>query len=461
MLKIPPHNLDAEKAVLGSILIDKEGLVVVWSKLSKSDFYDERNGDIFDVLIYLNESKKPIDILTLSSEFKDRGILEKIGWNEYIVELTNTVPSSSNIWEYSDIVKKKSVLRKLMKAWDKLIALAHEEDEKLEHILEKSEKELFWVTQTFVDNKLVHIRDIVWWRVDEFSEIHENPESIKDHRIFTWFKWVDQLIWGYKAWDLSILAARPAMWKTAFALNIARNVWTSMDGGRRRNIAVFSLEMSKEQLADRMIASTMWIDSWKLSNGLLEDEEFMKIGDALDELSKANIYIDDGAAGNLLDLKSKCRRLKMQSGLDLVIIDYLQLMSSWNTINRVQEISEISRWLKSLARELNLPIIALSQLSRAVESRPDKTPILSDLRESGSIEQDADSVLMLYREEYYDEFTDKKGITNVFVRKNRSGSVGTAELMFEKRHQKFVEVDKNHEFTWWAEWAPAGADFEM
>lgn len=447
MLKIPPHNLEAEKAVLGSILIDKEWLITVGSKLGKIDFYDERNGDIYDLLLFLSEAKKPIDILTLSSELKDRGLLEKIGGNEYIVELTNTVPSSSNIWEYSDIVKKKSVLRKLMKAWDKLVALAHEEDSKLEEILEKSEKEIFNVTQTFVDNKLVHIKDIVWGRVDEFSEIHENPDSVKEHRIFTGFNGIDKLLWGLKAGDLSILAARPAMWKTALALNIARNVWTSSDSYRRRNIAIFSLEMSKEQLADRMIAAAMWIDSWKLANGQLEDDEFMKIGDALDELSKANIYIDDGAAGNLLDLKSKCRRLKMQSGLDLVVIDYLQLMSSGNTINRVQEISEISRWLKSLARELNLPIIALSQLSRAVEARPNKEPILSDLRESGSIEQDADSVLMIYREEYYDEFTEKKWVTNVFVRKNRSGSVWTAELMFEKKHQKFVEVDNRHEYS--------------
>ena len=235
-----------------------------------------------------------------------------------------------------------------------------------------------------------------------------------------------------------ILAARPSMWKTAFALNIAQNVWYAW-----KNVAIFSLEMSKEQLTDRMIAAAMEIDSWKLAKWELEDNEFAKIWEAMEKLSDANIYIDDTAGGNLVELKSKCRRLKMESGLDLVVIDYLQLMSNGNSLNRVQEISEISRWIKSLARELNVPIIALSQLSRTVEQRPDKRPIMSDLRESGSIEQDADIVMMLYREEYYDEFTEKKWITDILIRKNRNWPIWHIELMFNKNSQKFVPVERN------------------
>ena len=235
-----------------------------------------------------------------------------------------------------------------------------------------------------------------------------------------------------------ILAARPSMWKTAFALNIAQNI-----GFKWKNVAIFSLEMSKEQLTDRMIASAMEINSWKLAKWELEDHEFAKIWEAMEMLSKANIYIDDTAGWNLSDLKSKCRRLKIESGLDLVIIDYLQLMTNWNSMNRVQEVSEISRWIKALARELDVPIIALSQLSRQLESRPDKRPIMSDLRESGSIEQDADIIMMLYREEYYDEFTDRKWITDILIRKNRNWPIGNVELMFQKNNQKFVSIERN------------------
>jgi replicative DNA helicase len=235
-----------------------------------------------------------------------------------------------------------------------------------------------------------------------------------------------------------VLAARPSMWKTAFALNIAQNIWFKW-----RSIAIFSLEMSKEQLTDRMIASAMWIDAWKLSKWELEDEEFAKIWEAMEKLWKANIYMDDSAWWNLVDLKSKARRLSIESWLDLIIIDYLQLMTSWNSFNRVQEVSEISRWIKSLARELNVPVLALSQLSRAVESRPDKRPVLSDLRESWSIEQDADIVMMLYREDYYDEFTEKKWIAEIFIRKNRNGPTWNMELTFNKKNQKFFEIEKN------------------
>ncbi|MDD5770272.1 MAG: replicative DNA helicase [Candidatus Gracilibacteria bacterium] len=436
MLKIPPHSLEAEMSVLGSLLIDKDGFLVISDLLVKNDFYDDKNAKIYEVMLELYTKNKPIDIITVKERLDDRKMLDDIGGLPYIIELTEIVPTSSNIFEYAQIVKNKSVNRKLIKAGNEIILNGYDEEKNINELLEKSEKSLFNVTQVFIKNKLVHISDILESRFEEFAEIHENPESVKQHRLHTGFKSLDNTVGGLKGGDLVILAARPSMGKTAFSLNLAQNI-----GFNGKNVAIFSLEMSKEQLTDRMIASSIGINSWKLAKGELEDEEFAKLGEAMEKLSAANIYIDDSAGGNLLDLKSKARRLKMEAGLDLIVIDYLQLMSNGNSLNRVQEISEISRGIKSLARELNVPIIALSQLSRAVESRQDKKPILSDLRESGSIEQDADIVMMMYREEYYDEFTDRKGITDIGIKKNRNGPTGSIELMFDRTNQRFLEIE--------------------
>ncbi len=444
MLKIPPHDLEAEQSVLWSLLIDKDWFVVIWDMLNWEDFYDDNNAQIFEIMAELYERSKPIDLITVKEKLEAKKILDKIGGMIYLAELTEIVPTSSNVYEYAQIVKSKSVLRRLIKAWNEIIQAWYDEETHINKLLETSEKSLFSVTQTFIRNKLVHINDILSKRYEEFSEIHENPELVKSHRLFTDFPSLDGKLGWLKWWDMVILAARPSMWKTAFALNLAQNIWY-----KGKNVAIFSLEMSKEQLTDRMIASAMGINSWKLAKWELEDEEFMKIGDAMEKLSKANIYIDDTAGGNLTDLKSKCRRLKMESGLDLVIIDYLQLMSSWSWWgfwNRVQEVSEISRWVKALARELDAPVIALSQLSRQLETRPDKRPIMSDLRESGSLEQDADIIAMLYREEYYDEFTERKGVTDILIRKNRNWPIWNIELMFQKDSQKFVEIERN---LWW------------
>lgn len=442
MLKVPPHALESEQSVLWSLLIDKDCFLTVWDVLSHEDFYNESNSRIYEIMFDLYKNNKPIDLITVKEKLEDKKLLDKIGWMTYLIELTEIVPTTANVFEYAQIVKNKAVLRNLIKAWNQIIAHWYDEDGKINELLEKAEKSLFWITQTFIKNKLVHINDILTQRYEEFAEIHENPELITQHRLQLGFKDFDHKCWGLKWWDMVILAARPSMGKTAFALNIAQNVWYN-----GKNVAVFSLEMSKEQLTDRMIASAMEIDSWKLAKWELEDHEFAKIWEAMEKLSDANIYIDDTAWGNLMDLKSKCRRLKIESGLDLIIIDYLQLMSNGNTMNRVQEVSEISRGIKSLARELNVPIIALSQLSRTVEQRPDKRPIMSDLRESGSIEQDADIIMMLYREEYYDEFTEKKWVTDILMRKNRNGPIGNIELMFNKNNQKFVEIDKAHAST--------------
>ncbi len=442
MLKVPPHSIEAEQSVLWSILIDKDCFITIWDLLKESDFYVEANSSIFGVMFDLYKHNKPIDLITVKEKLDDKKLLDKIGWISYLAELTEIVPTTANVFEYAQIVKNKAVLRNLIKAWNEIISYGYDEDKSINDLLEKTEKSVFNVTQVFIQNKLVHINQILEQRFEEFAEIHENPDLIKDHRLHLGFKDLDHKFNGLKWWDMVILAARPSMWKTAFALNLAQNVWYNW-----KNVAIFSLEMSKEQLTDRMIASAMQIDSWKLAKWELEDHEFAKIWEAMEKLSQANIYIDDSAGWNLVELKSKCRRLKIESWLDLIVIDYLQLMSNWNSMNRVQEISEISRWIKSLARELNVPIIALSQLSRTVEQRPDKRPIMSDLRESGSIEQDADIIMMLYREEYYDEFTEKKWITDVLVRKNRNWPIGNIELMFEKNNQKFVEVERN--YSWW------------
>jgi len=437
MLKIPPYSLEAEQSVLWSLLIDKDWFIIVWDLLTPEDFYDDANAKIYSIMFELFRVNKPIDLITVREKLDDKKLLDSIWGISYLTELTEIVPTSSNIYEYSLIVKNKAVLRRLIKAGNEVVSLWYQEDEPINELLEKSEKSLFNVTQTFIKNKLVHINDILTQRFEEFAEIHENPSLIKDHRLQTDYKNLDEKLTGLKGWDMVIVAARPSMWKTALAMNLAQNI-----GFSKKSVAIFSLEMSKEQLTDRMIASAMGIDSWKLQKWELEDSEFAKIWEAMEMLSKADIYIDDSAGWNLVDLKSKARRLKMESRLDLIIIDYLQLMSNGNSMNRVQEVSEISRWIKSLARELDVPIIALSQLSRAVESRPDKRPVLSDLRESGSIEQDADIVMMIYREDYYDEFSERKWVTDLFIRKNRNGPIWSVQLMFQKNNQKFVEIEQ-------------------
>jgi len=317
-------------------------------------------------------------------------------------------------------------------------------------MLEKSEQSLFNVTQGFIKKRLFHIKEVLNMRYEMIAEMHNNPESLQLGVVNSNYKDFDKKLGGFKPGDMIILAARPSMWKTALMLNMSQRIAEAW-----KTVAFFSLEMSKEQITDRLICSSMGIDGMKLSKWLLEDEEFIKIWDALEKLSTSSIYIDDASAGGIMEMKSKCRRLKMESWLDMIFIDYLQLMSSeakhWYGWNRVQEISEISRWIKQLARELNVPIIAWSQLSRAVEARTDKRPVLSDLRESGAIEQDSDVVMMLYREDYYIDMDDddpNKWMTNVFLRKNRNGATWQVDLKFQKKYVRFVEIDNQHDGLW-------------
>jgi replicative DNA helicase len=437
-LTTPPHSIDAERSVLGSILIDRDGIIQVASLLTPGDFYDPSHAIVYDAMIELFSRNRPIDSVTVREVIDDKKELESIGGNAFLAELMSSVFTSANIFQYAQIIKNKSVLRKLIRAGNEIIMHGFDEAAETTELLEKSEKSLFSVTQTFIQNKLVPLRDILNARYEEFAAIHADPGLAERNSISTGYKSFDLKIGGFKRGDLVILAARPSMGKTAMALNFAQNV-----AKKWRNVAVFSLEMSKEQLTDRLIAAAMGVDSWKLAKGQLSEDDFSKMGDALETLSKSKIYLDDSPAGEgLLSIKSKARRLKMESGLDLIIIDYLQLMSSGNNMNRVQEVSDISRGLKSLARELDVPVVALSQLSRALEARPDKRPVMSDLRESGSIEQDADIIAMLYRDDYYNEFSETPGITSVIIRKNRNGPTGTVDLKFEKSQQKFYEIEK-------------------
>lgn len=440
-LTTPPHSLDAERWVLWSILIDKDGMLHVSNLLVPDDFYDPANSIVYSAMMDLYVRNRPIDSITVREVIDDLKKLESIGGNVFLAELMNSIFTSANIFQYAQIVKNKSVLRKLIRAGNEIIMNGYDEASDTPELLEKSEKSLFNVTQTFIQNKLVPIRDILNARYEEFAAIHADPSIVEKSSISTGYASFDSKMSGFRRGDLIILAARPSMGKSAMALNFAQNV-----AEKWRNVAIFSLEMSKEQLTDRLIAAAMAVDSWKLQKWKLSEDEFTRMGDALEKLSRSKIYIDDSPAGAwLTEIKSKARRLKMESWLDLVIIDYLQLMSAGNNMNRVQEISDISRWLKSLARELDVPVIALSQLSRAVEARPDKRPMMSDLRESGAIEQDADIILMIYRDDYYNELSEFVGITNVFIRKNRNWPTGQVDLKFEKQHQKFYELEKSRD----------------
>lgn len=440
--KVPPYSTDAERSLLGALLVDKESAVKIADLLVAEDFYDGNHGTIYSHIIGLYQKWKPIDLITVSASLEDQWQLDSIGGNPYLADLTTSVPTSAHIYEYAQIIKTKWVLRKLISSGNEIIWLGYKEDQEINKLLEQAEQSLFGVTQTFIKNKLTHIKDVLDERYEEYASTHADPKALEESRIKTGYGDMDNKLQWMRWGDMVILAARPSMGKTSLALNIAQNI------AAKKSVAFFSLEMGKEQLVDRLVCAAMGIDSWKLQKWELTDEEFWKIGQALSELSTSKIYIDDSPGMNMLEIKSKARRLKMESGLDMIMIDYLQLIHGSNPANRVQEIGDISRNIKALARELDVPIIALSQLSRAVESRATKEPILSDLRESGSIEQDADIVMMIYREEYYNQDLPENDMnkwrTTVFIRKNRNGPVGQVDMTFDGKYMKFREVDKHH-----------------
>lgn len=436
----PPHSLEAEKSVLGALLIDKNSIIKVSDFLKAEDFYHDSHRLIYEAVLDLYDRRSPVDIVTLSNILEDRGHLKNVGGASYLALLAKEVPTSTHIFQYATIVKEKAILRKLIMAGDSIKGLGYKEDADLDILIDQAEKAIFDVSQTFIADRFVHIKDVLNKTYEKISDLHDPDAKEKYRGIPTGFNSLDNLLSGLQPSDLVILAARPSMGKTAFALNIAQNM-----AKHGKAVGIISLEMSKEQLVERMFCSLMGVDSWKMRTGKLDDNDFGRIGAVMDELNGLKIFIDDSIGNSVSELKAKARRLKMESGLDVLVIDYLQLMSAGgysNQSNRVQEISDISRSLKALARDLSIPILALSQLSRAVELRPSKVPQLSDLRESGAIEQDADVVMMMYREDYYEEDTDRKGVTDLFIRKHRNGPIGHIELAFKKEQMTFLDIEK-------------------
>lgn len=445
-IKLPPHNIEAEKWALCGVFIENE-IIYVYDGISVNpeDFYQKEHKDIYAAMQSLWHSRKTIDVVTLADQLSKDGVLDQIGGTDYLYELSTFLLSPSGCAEYAQIVKEKSVLRWILKVSQNIIGDVYEQKDAPE-ILETIEKRIFDLTQMKVGDSLHHIKDILSQRIEEYMDVVDNPEKALAKKIMSNYHGIDEMLGGFKPGELIILAARPSMGKTAFAINILTNIAVN----QKKSVAIFSLEMGSEQIVDRILSTIAEVPMYKITKGNLDSEDFSKIGEAIEILGDTHVYIDDKWSANINMLRSKLRRLKIEKwALDLVIIDYLQLMHGTSFVgNRVQEISEISRNLKELARELEVPIMALSQLSRAVEQRIDKKPQLSDLRESGAIEQDADSVLMLHREDYYDPDTDRKWATDVCIRKNRNGAVGEVELFFQANIMKFTEISEKRDSSY-------------
>lgn len=437
---LPPQDGDAEASLLGALLIDGDAIVKVADAVAPDDFYEERHKRIYEAAKKLYEKHSPIDVLTLANQLRADGTLSIAGGSSYLTELTNFVPTASHVSQYADIVAQKGVRRRMIKASHDISSLSYDEAITVKELIENAEARLFEVSQNQIKQDITSLEDILSDSFERLDDLHKDKGKIRG--VPTGFRDLDSMLAGLQRSDLFILAARPSMGKTAFSLNIAHNV--AVDG--ELPVLLFSLEMSKEQLVDRMLAVESGVDAWALRTGNLSDSDFEKIAQAMGSLSEAQIFIDDTPGITVSDLRTKARREAHQRPLGLIIVDYLQLMSGGARYggdgNRVQEISEISRGLKQVARELNVPVMALSQLSRSVESRSPQIPQLADLRESGSIEQDADVVAFLYREDYYDPDTERKNITDVFIKKHRNGPTGAVELYFDRHKQRFTSLEK-------------------
>ena len=440
--KIPPQNLDAEKSLIGAVLIDEEVMADVSENVKAIDFYDKNHGIIFGAMIRLFEKHRPVDLLTLTDELKRKDELDAIGGSTYLTELTNYVPTAAHAATYAEMVAQKAVRRRLIHASADISELGYDESTTTQELLEKAEAELFSVSDQSIKQDLVSIDSILMESFDRIEELHKNKGELRGIR--TGYRDLDNMTAGLQRSDLIILAARPAMGKTTLVTNLAYNVATI----EKKPVLFFSLEMSKEQLVDRMLADAANVDSWNIRTGKLSDEDFLKLSEASGELAEAPIFIDDTPGLSVLEMRTKARRKNHESQLGLIIVDYLQLMqaSGNHAGNRVQEVSEISRGLKLIARELNVPLIALSQLSRSVETRTPPIPQLSDLRESGSIEQEADIVSFIYRPSYYEpDNPEVQNITDLIIAKHRNGPVGKVQLYFHPERLRFMSLDRKHE----------------
>lgn len=438
--RTPPQNIEAEQAVLGAIFLRPEAISLASERLMPEDFYRAAHLRIFDVMLALSEKNEPIDLVTVTSELQDRRLLEEIGGVAYLSDLANSSPTAANIEYYSRIVEEKSILRRLIRTATDIVSDGYTREEEVDTILDEAEKSILDVSQRRNSGAFISIKDVLVQTYDNIEMLQNRKGEVTG--IPSGFVELDRMTAGFQRNDFIIVAARPSVGKTAFALNIAQSIATHTD----ENVAIFSLEMGAQQLVMRMLCSEGNIDAQRLRTGRLTEEDWQKLTMAMGSLSGAGIYIDDTPGVRVGEIRAKCRRLKQEKGLGVVLIDYLQLIqgNGRSRENRQQEVSEISRTLKGLARELEVPVIALSQLSRGVESRQDKRPIMSDIRESGSIEQDADIVAFLYRDDYYDKESEDQNMIEIIIAKQRNGPVGTVELAFIKEYNKFVNLDHAH-----------------
>ncbi|MBI3616917.1 MAG: replicative DNA helicase [Candidatus Omnitrophica bacterium] len=434
-IRVPPQNIDAEKSVLGSLLIDEEAIGAAIEVLDEAWFYEQAHRQIFRAVLELYNQRKNVDLITLSDKLKSDGTLEQIGGVSYLSFLIDLVPSAANVEHYANIVKEKGVLRRLIKNATNIIAESYESTGNVDEVVDNAERLIFEVADLKQRTQSVHIKDLVRQSIEKLDFLYQRKQHVTG--IPTGFEKIDHMTSGLQNSDLIIIAGRPSMGKSALAISMAEYVGIE----QKQGVAVFSLEMSKEQLVQRMLCSQARVDAHKVRSGFLAPADWPKLTAAAGRLSESKIFIDDTPAISVLELRAKARRLKANQGIELIILDYLQLMrSTVQSESRQQEISEISRSLKALARELSVPVIALSQLSRAVESRQDHKPQLSDLRESGAIEQDADLVVLLMREEYYNPTEENKGVADVMIAKQRNGPVGTVKLAFIKEYMRFENL---------------------
>src|SRR5690625_2381187 len=439
--RTPPHNIEAEQAIIGAIFLEPEAFSTASELLMPEDFYRAGHQRIFEAMLKLADRGEAIDVVTVTSALQDSKHLEEVGGVSYLTEVAGSVPTAANIGYYSKIVEEKALLRRLIRTATDIVTDTFSREDAVEDVLNEAEKGILEVSGRKNSGAFKSIKDVLIEVYDNIEQLHQNKEDVTG--IPTGFRDLDRITSGFQRNDLIIVAARPSVGKTAFALNVAQNVAVNTD----ENVAIFSLEMGAEQLVQRMLCAEGNIDSQRLRTGTLIDEDWSKLTMAMGSLSNAGIYIDDTPGIRVSEIRSKCRRLKQENGLGMILIDYLQLIqgSVNSKENRQQEVSEISRSLKGLARELNVPLIALSQLSRGVEQRQDKRPMMSDLRESGSIEQDADIVGFLYRDDYYDQESEKQNIIEIIISKQRNGPVGTVELAFVKEYNKFVDLDHRYD----------------
>jgi len=439
--RIPPQNLESEVALLGAILLNPETLHDIITRVKPTVFYSDRHKTIFQSMLDLYSNGKPIDLVSLSSHLRDTKQIERCGGNSYIAQLVDAVPSAANIEHYADIVVKHSTMRSLIQAAERVVELGYSASEELESILDQAEKTIFNVTNMSINNTVHQVKNLLGETWEQIEKMHSSDSTVRG--VPSGFPALDAKLSGFQPSDLIILAARPSVGKTSLALDIVRHA------AIRENTAVafFSLEMSAQQLIQRMLSAEASVDAWKLRTGKSSSEDFGKIQEAMGTLGEAPIFIDDKPANNIVSMRSVCRRLKSENNLGLIVVDYLQLMmptASKNSDNVVQQVTEISRSLKALAREVDVPVIALSQLSRAVEQRGGK-PRLSDLRDSGSIEQDADVVMFIHREDRYKEESEQTNIAEILIEKHRNGPTGTAQLYFDATRSSYLPLDKNHE----------------